>query len=177
MQRYFGRLGIRDLIRDHFNTLYEFGPGGRSYTSWTDITLFYVFPALVGISCWIADLKLYVSDVLLGGVAILTGFLFGLLVHVFSVGVKVSDDSRYGSGDRLPVLIDELRANVSYSCAVGLIITLLLVVPVAFVEPEMLEKGLNPGLAGLFSTLFIHLILTLLMVIRRIRSAYKVMAK
>ncbi|MBB2915475.1 hypothetical protein FHS43_006796 [Streptosporangium becharense] len=177
MHRYFGRLGIRDLIRDHLNTLYEFGPNNKIHASWPDIALFYVLPVGVGIFFWIKDAQLYVSDVLLSGIAVLTGFLFGLLVHVFSVGVKVADDPRYGSGDRLPILIDELRANVSYSCGVGLLITVLLIFPVAFMKPEDLEDGLSSGMAGLFSTLFTHLILTLLMVVKRVRSAYKVMAK
>ncbi|MDH2429682.1 hypothetical protein [Sphaerisporangium sp. TRM90804] len=177
MHRYFGRLGIRDLIRDHINTLYEFGRDNRSHVSWPDVTLFYLLPVGVGMICWMRGVELYVSDVLLSGVAILTGFLFGLLVHVFSLGIKVADDPRHESGDKLPTLIDELRANVSYSCGVGLLITVLLVVPVAFIEPSIVAAGLSSDMTAIFSTLFIHLILTLLMVIRRVRAAYKVMAK
>ncbi|WP_189239024.1 hypothetical protein [Planomonospora parontospora] len=177
MRRYFGRLGIRDLVKDHFNTLYEFDRDNKSHTSWPDIVLFYAIPTGIGIFCWIRDVKLYISDVMLGGVAILTGFLFGLMLHIFSIGVKIADDPRYKSGDKLPTLVDELRANVSYSCGIGLLVTVILVIPVAFISPSTLEAGLNSDMAGLFSTLFTHLVLTLLMVIRRVRSAYKAMSK
>lgn len=177
MHRYFGRLGIGDLIKDHLNTLYEFDSRNRGQSSWADIALFYILPVGIGILCWLLGARLYVSDALVGGTSILTGFLFGLLVHIFSIGVKVADDARYGAGDKLPILIDELRANVSYACGIGLLITLLLIALVAFIKPADLEGGLNPTMTGLFFSLFTHLVLTLFMVIRRVRSAYKIMAK
>jgi hypothetical protein len=177
MHRYLGRLGLGDLVKDHLNTLYEFDAQNQGQNSWVDIFVFYIVPIFAGLLCWTTGARLYVSDALVGGISILTGFLFGLLIHIFSIGIKVADDARYGSGDKLPILIDELRANVSYACGVGLFITLMLITFVAFIKPTDLESGLNSAMTGIFFSLFAHLVLTLLMVIRRVRSAYKIMAK
>ncbi|MEU9888244.1 hypothetical protein [Sphaerisporangium sp. NPDC051011] len=168
-----GRLGLRYLVRDHLDTLYEIDRNDTHRKSRSDYLIFFGLPGILFFAAILFDWRLKGIEELLGGVSILTGLLFGLLIHVFSLGLKVAEDARLSRRDRLSALIEELRANVSYACGVGLLLTAILMVGAGFDLAG--PKGLPPFLSGSVCALFMHLVLTLLMVIKRVRTTYKLM--
>jgi hypothetical protein len=188
-----GRLGLRELAADHANTLYELDEHQRQHASRADLAVFYALPLAAWGTAWALSMRLRGVAEILAGVAILTGLLFGLLVHVFSVGLRISEDGRWSSSSKVTILVDELRANVAYACGVGLVLTVLLVIAAALgasdsspivvspstghVQVADTHSGLTPWLSGLVAALFLHLVLTLFMVLKRVRTAYKLLAK
>ncbi|MEV6868538.1 hypothetical protein AB0M44_47150 [Streptosporangium subroseum] len=170
----FGRLGIGYLVRDHLDTLYEIDKKDQQKKSYSDYIIFFAFPFIAFLVTLIMGWKFKGIDELMGGVAILTGLLFGLLIHIFSLALRVFDNERFSKTSRVTILIDELRSNVSYSCGVGLALTSVLVCCAAF---DAGTSGTPPWVSGVIAALFMHLILTLLMVVKRVRTAYKLLTQ
>ena len=168
------RLGITYLIKDHLETLYEIDVNGDKRLNWSDIFVFYGAPFIAAALGAYFRLKIHGLAEIIGGMAILTGLLFGLLVHVFSLGLRLRDDPRYTSSSNVSILIDELRANVSYSCGIALLLTAILMIAAALSKNA--AQGLNFVTSAISIGLFANLALTLLMVINRVRSAYRIMA-
>lgn len=169
-----GRLGVGPLIKDHLATLYELDSNGSRRRSWSDIWIFFGGPTLIAIAALWWDVKIRGIAEVIGGMAILTALLFGLLVHVFTLGLRLSDDPRYTSSSRVTILIDELRANVAYACGNSLLLTVMLVCVAALAKNT--PNGVNVPTSAISAWLFTHLALTLLMVINRVRVAYRLMA-
>ncbi|MGW0482642.1 hypothetical protein [Nonomuraea sp. NPDC003214] len=162
-----GRLGLRDIVADHLDTLYEIDHNGAHKKSKSDYLVFFGIPGTIFLVALLCSWKFKGTEELLAGVSILTALLFGLLVQVFTLGLKATNE-------RVAVLLDEMRSNISYACGVGLLLSTLLMITAAF------ELGGDAGapsyISASISALFSHLVLTLLMVIKRVRTAYKIMA-
>lgn len=166
-----GRLGVEELAHDHLVSLSLEQEDGTRRTSRADVVVFFVFPVAVGAAAVAFGLRVVGTEALLTGVAILTGLLFGLLVHVLSIGLRLQSDPRFAATSRVTILVNELRANVSWACAVGLLLTAVLAVAGTF-YPDPVEGGLAPWFTGVVAALSLHLALTLLMILKRVRSTY-----
>jgi len=166
-----GRLGITELAVDHFRTFRVLTPAGSSRRSPLDWIVFVGLPVIAGAASGAAGVELRSSDALLAGTAIITGLLFGLLIHVLSLGATVRADARFPRDSRMAILVDELRANVAWACAVGLLLSGGLALVGAFtVRPE---GGVDQWVTGAVIAGGTHLALTLLMILKRIRSTYE----
>lgn len=166
------RLGIRELIGDQLDTMHVSGSSKRSKY---DLLLLFGLPFAPAVAVVLTGARFTSVGQVLSGMAILTGLLFGLLVHVFSVGLRVADTSKYNPSSKVTVLVDELRANVSYACGVSLALTGVLVVAAVNAGARADINGLHPVVSGFIALLGLHLVLVLLLVLKRVRNAYKLL--
>jgi len=131
-----------------------------------DRRAFVGIPVLVGIATtiWPPDNV----GVILDGTAITTALLFGLLIHVFSLGIAASNDDRL-RGTWVLDLIDQLRINTAYAIMIGILAVIFLSVAGAYSSaPSWFEVPISSiGIA-----LVVHLLMTLGMVIKRTNRAY-----
>jgi hypothetical protein len=170
-----GRLGVDKLAADHWHSLVEVDQQDNVRTSVSDVVVFYAAPAAAGLGVWIVGAEMTLLTDLLAGIAIITGLLFGVLTHVLSLGLRIADDARLTAASRVTILTDELRANVSYGIGVGVALTTALMLISAFGgEPK---DGYPAWLSGLVVAGVLHLMLTLLMILKRVRSTYKMLGK
>ena len=175
-----GRLGLDHLAADHWNSLvlvdeYE----GTARLSIGDVVIFFGLPAGAAIAAGFSGAEMRSFGQLIEGTAILTGLLFGLLTHVLALGLRIADDPRLSRADRIVVLTDELRANVSYAIGVGIVLTGAMMLVSAF-KPGFADTdphGYPAWLSAIVLGLVLHLLLTLLMILKRVRSTYKQMGK
>lgn len=199
LPHFFGRLGLEEAVTDHLNTLTESDAAGHRYRSTSDAVIFLVLPAAVGVVAAVMGLKLHSVAPMLTGVAILTGLMFGLLTNTLSTGIRLSDDPSVRSSSRTAILVGELRANIAWAGTVGIFLTTTLVLASAFTgdrstatrtttvtiaeatteaTTRMLETdGYSPYLSGVILALFLHMMLTLLMILKRVRATYNLLAK
>ncbi|WP_147318027.1 hypothetical protein [Streptomyces sp. 3212.3] len=152
------------IVKDHFQTL-------RSHANnrilWGDITFFVGAPIILGAAGIYLDWNLRGVDNILAAFAILAGLLFNLLVLLFDVATKaVSAGGNNAQNVRLK-LAKHLQANVTYALLVSLIAAGIL-----GVASGMGMEKVNRWLTGVLIVLLTHFTLTLLMIMRRIRSAF-----
>ena len=175
--RLFGRLGLEELYRDHAATLVEYDEDGATHRSLPDYLVFGAIPVVLGGGALLAKLQLVAVEGTLAGVSILTGLLFGLLVHVLSVGMTLARDERVSVNSRIVRLTNELRANVSWACGVGLALTTLLTLISSFVPLGEKGQAVPVWATAIVLLLGTHLVGTLLMILKRVRSTYRIIGK
>ena len=171
-----GRLGLDELVSDHLKTWVEEDRPGVWRRSPSDYIVFLGLPALCGSVVVLRGIRIWSPDALLAGASIITGLLFGLLIHVLSLGLQLEGNDRVAPGSRLAILVGELRANVAWSCGVGLVLSGLLAGAGSFVK-DLDNVGINPVYTGIVCALTVHLGLTLMMILKRVRSSYKMLSK
>ena len=171
-----GRLGLRDMVQDNLATWVETGRNEQERTSVSDWIVFVGVPLSAGIVAALLGVRLYSLDPILAGAAIMTGLLFGLLVHVLSLGLQLAGDPKVTRGSRLARLVDELRANITWACVVGLALSAITTVVWA-ASKDLDQVGTNPWVSGAIVALILHLGLTLLMILKRVRTTYRLTSK
>lgn len=131
--------------------------------SWADRGTFILFPVLAGAALGTLGVRAPAGDRLIPAVALLTGLLFALLVLML-------DRIRSERGENAPdvgndPLVDawELFANVSYAILVSTSILSILLVTALFTT-----GSLPPVLTGVLTALVAHLLLTMLMIVKRV---------
>lgn len=135
------------------------------------VTLFGLPLAIGGLSLWLGWTMGGVGE-LLGGMAILTGLLFGLVVWTFQLRMTAGANPAQQSS--VTSFLDELFANVLYSVLVGILTVALIVAETSFqVDPS----GVADPRAGQWWTAVLlvvisHFLLTLAMCLKRVRAAY-----
>jgi hypothetical protein len=107
---------------------------------------------------------------LLAGIAVFTALLFGLLVHVFTLRLRITDDPRISKSGRTALLIDQLQGNVAYAVLVGLFTTAVLTVGVS---TTLKDHALGVPISTIAVFSICHLLLTILMALKRTQSAYE----
>lgn len=111
--------------------------------------------------------------VILDGTAIITALLFGLLVHVFTLGLSASADHRIRDTWVMD-LIDQLRINTAYAITIGIVAVIFLSAAGAYqYSPRWVESPL--GSIGI--AFVVHMLMTLGMVVKRTNTAYTEMRK
>ncbi|MCZ4077824.1 hypothetical protein O1W68_07725 [Rhodococcus sp. H36-A4] len=160
------KISVRDAIVEHFDTLIDDATGKRHF--W-DYFLLYLMPIAGGILvAWIPVNLKSVGDII-AGVSILTALLFGLIIYVFQLRLQVAADPRIVRGGVLMTLLDQLFANLIYAVIIGLGATVLAVSASASADSD---GSINPWWSALVVTAGSHLVLTILMCLKRTRDAY-----
>lgn len=155
-----------EVLRAHLETLTTLRQGenaGDERFSWGALITFAIFPVVIGAVTWLCGVEAPGADAMLAAISILTGLLFALLVLMFE---RVVDEQRVeapDSGNDPVVDAWQVLANVSWAILVSLVLLVTL-----FVATLFYEKAISSWLTAVIATLFLHLILTLLMVLRRV---------
>jgi hypothetical protein len=157
---------VTGIIGDHVRTLVDNRDGKVRVL---DLVAFYLFPLGCGVLSWTLGATISNTQHLLAGLAVFTGLLFGLLIHVFTLGMRVSEDRGIRDEGKTARMVDQLQANAGYATLVGLLTTAgLIALLVVYDEDEV------PGpVSAVVVVMLVHLFMTLLMVLKRIRSMYR----
>jgi hydrogenase-4 membrane subunit HyfE len=130
-----------------------------------DLALFGLFPILLGVAVWWWDVKAPDADPLLAATAVLTGLLFALIVLMFERVVHATAEVPPAAGNDPVTDAWQLLANVSWAILVSLI-----QLTVLFAITLLTSGALAPWLTAVVVALFAHLVLTLLMILKRVFS-------
>lgn len=168
------KVSPRAIIADHYETLRH---QGTSKPSVADYTWVVALPIVASAAFYWLDLRVTDFGQVLAGVAILTGFIFGLIVFVFQLRLShaANGDSRRGESI-LAGLLNELFTNVVYTAFVGILtaVALIAVGAVGGVVPEGVAA--SGQLSRLGSAVIVllgaHFLVTLMMCIKRLYTAY-----
>lgn len=134
-----------------------------------DLAVFLVIPVLAGVLVWQAEPNVFNVAGILAGVGVFTALLFGLLVNVFNLSVKLRRDEALRPESRLNANVSELFANVAWSALWGLLLVVLLATGAALQAPQ---KVLAYWYVGLLVAVSVHLVLTVIMSLTRLVSAH-----
>ncbi|MBQ0849337.1 hypothetical protein J8N05_14100 [Streptomyces sp. BH-SS-21] len=152
------------IIKDHFQTL-------RSHATnqimWGEVSFFFGAPALLGALSVFLNWKVQGVGNILAAFAILAGLLFNLLVLLFDVAAKAAQAGGLGAQNTRLKLAKQLQANVTYALLIALAASGIL-----GVASGMGMEKINCWLSSVLIVLLAHFLLTLFMIMRRIRSAF-----
>jgi hypothetical protein len=155
------------LIKDHVDT---FVNEQTAKPRWQDYFAFFCFPIIIGVMSYGTGFRLEDADGILAGTVIFTGLLFALVIHVFGLGLRMTDDPRITRGSRVSRLVDQLQANVLYSVLIGILTTVVLVVAAGTTQ-----SGHSVGviMTAIIAIVLSHLLATMLMILKRMRATYR----
>lgn len=161
---------VLGVITDHLGTLVD-----RRTNRWMlrDYAAFFALPAGMGVWAFLGDVQIANTQNLIAGVAVFTALLFGLLIHVFGLGMRVSENQGARGGGRTQLMIDQLHANVAYATLVGLSSTAILMTLIVLYNQAEVPRGASAAIIAVLA----HMFMTLLMVLKRIRSVYTQMRR
>lgn len=158
------KINLIEIWRDHIATLVD---SKHNMPSREDKLLFFVLPALLSFLIIIFNIDISkIYSVFIASLSIFTGFLLNLLIVMISVRdiferyCPDSDNENRRKNVRLEVSRETI-ANISYSIAIGIVNIVTLVV-------ALLSHGAFKHVMNFLSIyIFINLVLTLLMIIKR----------
>ncbi|WTP57642.1 hypothetical protein OHU07_12705 [Streptomyces phaeochromogenes] len=118
----------------------------------------------------------HVRDVskLIGGMGVFTGLLFGLLTNVFTLSLRVRRDEGLDPEHEVVKQVRELFFNISWAVVVGCALVTTLVLAAA---THSTTSALGSLWTGLLTFLILHLMLTILMALKRLWYAHDKVAK
>jgi len=158
-------------VKDHYATLVDRNVPGRAY--WPDFLTLLGLPLIagcyVGIRAQLRDMSSYI-----GGVAIFTALLFGLVIYIFQLRMSLLDNPNVPRDGALVSFIDQVFANVNYAVLVGVIATTL-GMSVAVTAGN--DGEVNRFWSAVLVAIGVHLMLVVLMCIKRLRAAYREIKK
>jgi hypothetical protein len=164
------RLGLRTVLQDHVETWsLRTGSEGahdrRSAALW-----YYLTPTALAVPFLYWKVGVNGVGQILSGVAVFTALLFGLLVLMFNTGIALrKDGASLANAHDLRRVITDIRANVTYAAVVALLLAVLVVVAAAGTpSTKALPWGWTPALVWISA----HLVLNLLTILRRLRTAF-----
>ncbi|MEW1873198.1 hypothetical protein AB0420_34825 [Streptomyces caelestis] len=165
-----GKWDVRDIAAANFRT-YVDANGKRRMG---DVVVFVVVPLMLGIASGLLRFfdHLHIIDAskLIGGIGVFTGLLFGLLTNVFTLSLRVRRDEGLSPDHVIIRDVRELFANLSWAVLVGLLLVVLLVVVAATHDPK---GSVGVVWTGILVATFSHLILSLLMSLKRLWFAHQ----
>ncbi len=156
---------VWEVVTDHLETLVD---ERTRKVRIGDYTAFFGFPTVCGAVAFFLDAEVSKAQNVLAGVAVFTALLFGLFVHVFTLGMRIADDTRLTESSRLTRMVDQLQANVGYATLIGLIATGVLTAIIVVFSEDAVHRALSAPVIALL----LHLFMTLLMVLKRMRATY-----
>lgn len=161
------QIGMAEIAKTHFLTLtrtyLDNNNVSRERGSKTDFSIFFILPVSVGALLFFFGVETKKLDQLLAGSAVLTGLLFALLVLMFERIVHTERALPPEAG--VDPVTDAWRvlANVSWSILISIgLLTLI------FAANLFVENAAPAWLTGIIAAVFLHLALTLLMILRRV---------
>ncbi|MER5654278.1 hypothetical protein ABT076_14835 [Streptomyces sp. NPDC002131] len=152
------------IIKDHFQTLRSHA---TNQVMWGEVAFFYGAPVLLGALGIFLNWKVQGVGNILAAFAILAGLLFNLLVLLFDVAAKAAEAGGLGAQNARLKLAKQLQANVTYALLIALAASGIL-----GVASGMGMEKINRWLSSVLVVLLTHFLLTLFMIMRRIRSAF-----
>ena len=138
---------------------------------WIQFFLHIGLPALGAYLTWQIAIPASTLEQILGGLAIMAGFLFTLLVFIFQLRLQAGDHRIHGQKPLLLRLVDELNAQTSWAVGVSLFLVLAMIVGSSL----NIEGDLPPWIASPMAFFVIHLFAVIWTSARRTRSAYREM--
>lgn len=169
------KFDIRQIVKDHYRTLYVNGASDRSYR--LDILATLAVPALVALLLVVLGVRIYDLGDALAAVAVLAGFLFAILIVLLETAVETSGRTEEHGvtrrTNRRVLVLREVTANVAYSVIVSIGAVVLIGAARLTGRPSPPLEAPSPLSAWyctlLFATL-LHLLVTLVMVLKRVYS-------
>lgn len=185
------KIDIRNLVVSHLNTLSD--PSGKKLKM--DMFVFYVLPIILGLVAAILNLniKTGIISLLVNIGAILTALLFAVLMQIYSQEQNLKSKIASGSIKSSRItnntikLLQQLYSNICYSilCCIALV---FLCVGSSFLEDKtfvvdfylkFIAVKSNIYYNTIFFTpliifMFIHVVLTMLMILKRMHVLLKV---
>lgn len=156
---------VIDVFRDHYESFVDADTGRPLVFDYVGML---GVPLAVGGFIAGRGVELVNLGQLLAGVGVFTGGLFALLLQIFPLSQRLTDDPRLHGQRRLAQLVDELEANASYAVLVGLACVALLM----SVSTLISNAEANRWWSGAVAALLLHLLLTAFMVLKRVRFVY-----
>lgn len=138
---------------------------------WVQFILHLGLPALGAYLAGQIAIPASTLEQILGGLAIMTGFLFTLLVFIFQLRLQAGDHRIHGQKPLLLRLVDEMNAQTSWAVGVSLVLVLALLVGSSL----NIQGNLPPWMASAVAFFVIHLFAVIWTGARRTRSAYREM--
>lgn len=131
---------------------------------------FYLLPVVLMVPFFFVQVGVNNPGPLLSGLAVFTALLFGLLFLVFNLGITIRKDAAlFKNAHGVFRLVWDLRASVTYTAVVAVILVVVLVLAVATSDTgAQLAWAWTPFLVWLAA----HMLLNLLTVLRRVRTAF-----
>jgi hypothetical protein len=158
------KVDLGPMLADHLGTLKD----DHGKWRWGDVALFYGLPILVGVAIWLLGIDINSPEGLLTAFSVLVGLLFNLLVLIFDIALKLSREQATSTRDQLVLLIRQTQANTTYALVLGLGIVTALGVLAATGAEDLCHRR-----AGLLTAAMLHFMLTLLMVVKRVRATFQ----
>jgi hypothetical protein len=160
------KIDVSGILRAQMGTFRGYDRRGR----WIDLTTFVVLPVSLGLIAgkWLPEVRNIGG--ILAGVGVFTALLFGLLVNVLNLSVKLRRDEGLLPETALVRNVAELFVNVAWSVLVGLVVVLLLVVATATHNPG---DALGGVWVGVLSATLLHLVCTVVMALVRLWLAHE----
>ena len=141
---------------------------------WAQVCLQLVLPLAGGILLRSNGFRVSALSDVLAGLAIITGFLFTLLVFIFQLRLQIKDQAEYSTYASLHRLIDELFAQVNWAIWVSLVSVAATILTLAKLDDAALLSALG---TGLFAGVTVHLLAVLFACTQRTRAAYRELLK
>ncbi|OKX93034.1 hypothetical protein AUP71_11245 [Corynebacterium glutamicum] len=159
------------VIKSHLDTLRD---AQTNKVMISDYATSYGIPIIFGGYSWWREFQVKDVGSFLGGIAVFAALLFALVVFVFQLRITAGNDPRTSDKDRLLKLLDQLFANVSYAVLIGLATTFLGIVSIWLTDEE---TGAPVWLSVFLVIAVTHLVLIIMMCLKRINSAYRRLSK
>jgi hypothetical protein len=165
------KFSVVPTIRDHYDTLVD---QNTDKWYWPDYVILLGMPMFIGTAVGgllhfhntgLRDMQSFI-----GGVAIFTALLFGMVIHVFQLRMQLLTNPAVARDGDLAGFVDQLFANVNYAVVVGIIAT---AVSMAAAVTRDDAGRVNPVWSGVVIALGVHLLLVVFMCVKRIRAAYR----
>jgi hypothetical protein len=153
-------IDVVPIVKDHFSNLRSQRTGKYM---WDAVAVFYGVPLALGGLGILLEWRVDGVGNILAAFALLAGLLFNLLVLLFDVAVKAKSSST----ELKLELAKQIQSTVTYA----LLISLFTVV-VLGVESGMGVERIDRWVSGVVIALLAHFVLTLMMILRRIRAAF-----
>lgn len=167
----FDKIDVSEVVSQHLDTLRHRRRDSRRPG---DLLLFYGLPMLASLAVWVNDLSFIRTSALLTGLALLSGFLLTLLIQMFDIAARLSVDRGERDGHLQPaereqeqarlIVIREVYATLAYAFLVSLLAVVVLLVATL---PLGGTQGIGPVWSATITYLSVHLLLTLLMILKR----------
>lgn len=164
------RFSVLPIVQDHYETLND----GAGHPRGLDWGLTLLLPAAGGVAAGLCHVPIQEIGDIIAGLTILTGLLFAVVIFVFQLRLQVATDPRIPKGTAVPNLLDELFHNLLYAVLAGLLASVVTVVA-ATTRVAAADGTLHPpaaAWAGAVVAVATHLIIVLLMCLKRLRAVY-----
>lgn len=171
------KFSLMSVVADQYGTLVD-AKTGRPRPE--DFFVVLALPLVALAVSLLAGWQVGVVSELIAAVSITTGLLFGLVVFLFQLRVQIGAAERT---ERVPPaavrLVDEMFRNVAYAIVVGFVLTGVTIVGAATrVDPPGSAplEGMGEGMTAVVLALVTHFLLVLAMCLKRLTSAYSLVA-